>query len=217
MIVHDVEQGSEEWLRLRSGIPTASEFSSLVTPKWKVKSGKAVDTYLCKKLAEKWRGSPLPGWGGGMMEQGSIREEEAIPYFEIHSSRKVRRVGFLTTDDGRIGCSPDGLLDDGTGLEVKCPMPHTHVGYLLDGVIPDDYLPQVQGGLFVSGASEWAFMSYCAEFPPLITTARPIPAAQDALAEALEAFCDRLADGFEWLRNRYGDVPPCEDIETLGF
>lgn len=32
MIQHKVEQGSEEWLILRLGIPTASEFSNIITP-----------------------------------------------------------------------------------------------------------------------------------------------------------------------------------------
>jgi len=217
VIIHDVKQGTEEWLRLRAGIPTASEFKNLVTPAWKIKTGKAVDTYFYKKLAEKWRGSPLPSWGGGVLEQGSLREAEAIPYYEILSSRRVRRVGFLTTDDGRVGCSPDGLFDDGSGIEVKCPMPHTHVGYLMSGEVPDEYLPQIQGALYVTGADRWVFMSYCPEFPPFIAECRPVAAAQKALRQALAAFCERLEAGYQRLKDLYGQTPPCEEDEVLGF
>lgn len=217
MKIHEVEQGSEAWLRLRSGIPTASEFHNLVTPTWKIREGEGIATYLAKKLAEKWRGTPLPGWGGGPMEQGSIRESEAIPYFEIRTGRKIRRVGFITTDDGKAGCSPDGLFKNGDGIEVKCPEPHTQVRYLLDGVVPDQYQAQVQGSLFVTGAAAWTFLSYCPSFPPLIVEAKPIPKAFTAIEEALKRFCDQLEDGFQELKHLYGGTPPCDDIESLGF
>ena len=32
MIIHEVEQGSGDWLKLRLGIPTASEFDKIITP-----------------------------------------------------------------------------------------------------------------------------------------------------------------------------------------
>jgi Na+/alanine symporter len=59
MKIHEAGQGSVEWMQARSGIPTASEFDALVTPKWKVKTGDGPKTYLAKKLAEWWLGGPL--------------------------------------------------------------------------------------------------------------------------------------------------------------
>ena len=217
MKIHAVEQRTPEWFRLRAGIPTASEFHSLVTPKWKVRTGEVVETYLAKKLAEKWRGDPLPGWSGSAMEQGTFLEPEAIPFFEIRTRCKIRPIGFITSDDGKIGCSPDGLFSDESGIEIKCPAPNTQVRYLLKGAIPDEYQAQIQGSLFVTGASHWTFFSYSREFPPLILEARPIPEAFEALRQALEAFCERLEAGYERLRELYGETPPCEATEILGF
>lgn len=214
MKVHAVEQGSEEWLRLRAGIPTASEFRHLVTPTWKRRTGQGVESYLARKLAERWRKAPLAGWSGGAMEQGSLREDEAVAYFEIMTEQKVQRVGFVTTDDGAWGCSPDGLLDDRTGVEIKCPEPHTHIRYLLEGKIPDDYQAQVQGAMLVTGASTWRFVSFCRSFPVLLVSVKRDEAAMTALSEALTAFCQRLDAGYARLVELGGEP---EEDEYLPF
>ncbi len=192
MIIHDVLQGSPQWLKLRAGIPTASEFHRLVTPKWKIKTGDGPHTFMCEKLAEKWTGMPLPQASGfGALEQGTILEEEALPYFTLTTGREIRRVGFITTDDGRIGCSPDGLLDGG-GIEIKCAQAQTHVSYLLDGVVPDDYLAQVHGAMLVTGADYWEFLSYRRNFPPLHVTVGRDPDIQKVLRAALDLFLENF-------------------------
>lgn len=195
MRVHRCDQGSEEWLALRAGRPTASEFDSLITPLGKIKTGDAVDTYLGKKLAERWLGRPLQWWRGGEMDQGNILEDEAIPYVEMKLDIDIDRVGFVTTDDDKVGASPDGLIRE-TGIEIKCPQPHTHVGYLLDNVLPTEYIAQVQGGMCVTGAASWRFVSYCRLFPPLILTIARDEKFIGSLVLALNAFCLRLDDGY---------------------
>lgn len=199
MKIHDCIQGSSQWLKLRAGIPTASEFNRLVTPKWAIKKGDGPQTFLCEKLAEKWTGAPLPQVGGfGALEQGTILEEEALPFFELTTGREIKRVGFITTDDGRIGCSPDGLLDGG-GIEIKCPAAHTHVSYLLDGVVPDEYMAQVHGAMLVTGAESWEFMSYRRNFPPLHVTVKRDEEIQSVLKLALNTFFERFDAAMEKL------------------
>jgi len=217
MKIHEVEQGTEEWLALRCGIPTASEFRNLVTPKWKVRTGAGVDTYLARKLAERWRGSPLTSWSGGSMEQGSLLEGEAVPYFEIETGQSVERVGFVTTDDGRWGCSPDGLLSGGGGgIEIKCPEPHTQVKYLLAGVCPEEYVAQVQGSMLVTESATWTFFSYCRGFPDLILVIERDEDAMEALADALEEFSERLDNGYGMLMDLFGRQPNTSDFDESG-
>lgn len=191
MILHDVKQGSSEWLMLRAGIPTASEFGNLVTPAFEVRSGETPKTYLARKVAEKILGYPeQTGSGGGgsfAMQQGSLLEIEAIPWLEFQYGVKVQRVGFCTTDDGRIGCSPDGLIGTDGGIECKCPEPHTHVRTLLAGV-PKEHLAQVHGNMLVTGRPWWYFLSYCRNFPPLLVKIERDPAIEAALREALDVF-----------------------------
>lgn len=174
MKIIECQQGSDEWLQARLGIVTASELDSIISPLWKARTGEGVQTYLAKKIAERWSGRPLAAYHGGSMEQGSMREEEAVSWYELEHDVTIRRVGFILSDDGEMGCSPDGLLDgEGSvlaGIEIKCPEPHTHIRWLLDGRLPAEHRAQVYGSMLVTGLRRWRFLSYCRGFPPLLLT-----------------------------------------------
>ncbi|MDE2105725.1 MAG: YqaJ viral recombinase family protein [Patescibacteria group bacterium] len=198
MKIHrEFAQRSVEWMLAHVGIPTASEWGNLLTPEWKIRKGGMPDTYLCKKVAEKWLDGPLPGFGTFVTEQGNILEDEAIPWYEFEFGERIDRVGFCVSDDGLTGCSPDGLFGatensaEG-GIEIKCPAAYTHVGYLLDGVVPDEYLAQVHGCMFVTGAKWWKFLSYRRNFPALILTVERDEEIQEKIAEALAIFLARF-------------------------
>lgn len=204
-------QGTAEWLAVRAGIPTASEISKLITPaKMQVSTGKGVDSYLAEKLAERWLGRPLEAsrktWA---MDAGTVLEDHALPKFELETGLDLERVGFVTTDDGRFGCSPDSLLaESDVGLEAKCPKPETHVGYLIGGELPADYRGQVQGSMFATGAVYWWFMSYCPGFPEFIIKVDREPKYQVVLQTALWKFQERLEKGWARLLEINGGVEP---------
>lgn len=206
MKLHDVKQGSIEWLLLRSGIPTASEFKALITPTGKVSTGEGVQTYLHKKIGEWWMGTPLTTFRGPDMEQGNVLEDEAIPWYELEFG-KVQRVGFVTTDDGKVGCSPDGLLPGGLGIEIKCPEVHTHVGYLLGGDLPKEYLPQVHGSMFVTGAPAWYFLSYRRGFPKFLLRVERDEKIQAAIEEAIDHFLEIFEDAKNVMIDLNGGPP----------
>ena len=117
-------------------------------------------------------------------------ETEAKPFYSLTTGRDIQDVGFITTDDGRIGCSPDGMFDDNSGIEIKCACAHTHVGYLLGGVVPETYLLQVHGAMFVTGATQWNFFSYRRGFPPLHVIVKRDEAIQKVLKTALDLFLE---------------------------
>lgn len=199
MKIHDVEQQSREWMQLHLGIPTAGGLDNLLTPEFELRKGETPKTYVYRKVAEAWRGKPLIDLGGSSfaMEQGMILESEAIPFWELTTGRKVTRVGFITTDDGRFGCSPDGIIDMdlgvelnpvGVGIEIKCPAPHTHVKYLSEGVVPKEYRAQVFGGMFATGFQKWVFLSYCRGFPPLILEVTRDEKVEKSIIEAIKLF-----------------------------
>lgn len=217
MKIHDVEQKSVEWMLLRSGIPTASEFDNLITPKFKAREGQTPQTYMASKLAEWWLGGPLAQFNSFDMEMGNVLEDEAIPWYELEFGTPVTRVGFITSDDGRIGCSPDGLIGDDGGIEIKCPAPQTHVKYLLGGNIPDDYLVQVYGSLYVSGRRWWKFLSYRRRFPPLLITVE----RDEEIMEKIGGALDNWLDTFELAKKRMihlnGGVEPRRQSNLAGF
>jgi hypothetical protein len=196
MQILDLKQGSPEWWQARAGIPTASEFGSLITPLGKARTGQGVETYLHRKLAERWLQGPLPGaYYGGATEQGTLREPEALRWYALTRKRPIKPAGFVLSDDGRIGCSPDGLFADGTGIESKCPDIHTHIGYLLAGGLPAEYVAQVQGAMLVTGAPRWTFLSYSRGLPPLDLVVERDEEFLAALAGALAEFGRRLDEG----------------------
>lgn len=200
-------QKSVAWMISRAGKPTASEFDALVTPKFEIRKGQMPTSYLAKKVSEVWLGGPLAGFNTFDTDQGNILEEEALPWFELEFGVTVDRVGLCTTDDGRIACSPDGLIGEEGGLETKCPEVHTHVGYLLAGTLPDAYAAQVHGSMFVTGRPWWKFLSYRRHFPPLLLTVERDEKIQAVLAEVLAAFLVRLDAGMARLTEINGGPP----------
>ncbi len=198
MKIIDVKQNTDEWLRARAGIPTASEFDNLITPEWKNRTGGMPETYLYRKLCEKVMGMPLQSGGAAAgsfhTDQGSIMENEALPWFMFEHDMQVDRVGFVTTDDGRVGCSPDGLIGEDGGIEAKCPAPDTHLKYLLHGEVPKQYLAQVHGSMFVTGRAWWYFLSYSRQFPPFVLKVQRdekiVAALKDTLGRFFEVFDD---------------------------
>lgn len=226
MKILDHKQGSVDWAIARAGIPTASEFDQFIKPStFELRDGRMVESYLAKKLAERWTGGPLAEFNSWDMEAGQILEEEARPYFELRTGLAVRQVGLCLTDDGRVGCSPDGLLEDGTGLEIKCPRIETHIRYLLRGELPLDYACQVHGSMWVTGASNWTFMSYRRQLPPLLLKIERDNEIQANLTESISRFLEMFDAKFNELAEKHGCLPfrkpqpkpqPTQETETLG-
>lgn len=168
MITHDVEQGSEAWLRLRLGRPTASEFHRIITAA-KGDLSKQARRYAHQLVAETLLGEPveLPmnlEW----IIRGKLLEPQAAAQYEFTTDTETRPVGFVTTDDGRIGCSPDRLIVGARGaVEIKCPAPTNHVGMLIDGP-GDDYRQQCQGILAVAELEWCDLYVYHPQLPPLL-------------------------------------------------
>lgn len=207
---HDVAQGSFEWMLLHVGVPTASQFDALVTPLFERRKGQTPETFLAKKLAEAWQAGPLPGFGAWATEQGQILEPRAVSWFEYEHNVTIDRVGFCTTDDGRVGCSPDGLLGEDSGIEIKCPNAETHVKYLLSGELPKDYAAQVHGCMYVTDRPEWKFLSYRHQFPPLLLTIERDEEIQEKLHEALTLFLAHFDRAMEYLAEINGGPSICK-------
>jgi hypothetical protein len=117
---------------------------------------------------------------------GRKLEPFARAYYEKLTGLTVSEVGFIEHGDGTsgFGCSPDGLCalhpikGDAIpgwnhGVEIKAPIPETHIAWLLDGTLPDEHKFQVHACMAVTGFDRWDFLSYCpGESPLLVTTLR---------------------------------------------
>jgi hypothetical protein len=199
MKIHDVEQGSPEWLTLRLGIPTASMFDKVVTPKGKLSESSR--DYAHRLIAERVLGRSLDSldhleW----VVRGKELEPAAARMYAFEQGVETREVGFVTSDDGRMGASPDRLLVGQAGiLEIKCPAPNTHVGYMLEG-FGTKYFVQVQGQLLVTAAEFADRYSYHPDMPPVLNRTNRDEAFIRTLADALEEFNDGLEEKLERVR-----------------
>ena len=202
MIVHDVEQGTDEWLALRCGIPTASMFDKIITPTGKAStsSGGYMNTLLAEWLTGKPGGMEPTAW----MQRGTEMEPEARAWYEMETDADVSTVGFLTRDDGLIGCSPDGLIGNSGLLEIKCPSPGVHVEYLLSGKIPDKYWPQVQGQLWIAERDWCDFISYNPDMQPLRIRVERDEKYIKTMTGLLDAFLAQMLEKREALQARIG-------------
>ena len=159
-----VLQGSEEWLAMRKGRPTASNFDKIITAAKGDLSKQRFD-YMATLISECFCPEFVTWAGNFATDRGNELEPEARQAFMDRTGLNVVQVGFCTQDNGVVGCSPDALIVNDTGdyiagVELKCPFPATHVKYVADGVLPDDYKQQVHGSMAVTGLNEWHFWSY---------------------------------------------------------
>jgi exodeoxyribonuclease (lambda-induced) len=193
MIVLDVEQGSMEWVRARIGIPTSSRFDNIVTPA-KLAPSRSQETYLCELLAEWMMGETTDPFVGEWMERGHELEPQAVDYYEMHRNIDTQKVGFIYRDESRMtGCSPDRLVGDDGGLEIKCPSPKVHVQYMLEPA--RKYYCQVQGSLWITGRKWWDFLSFHPDMPPVIRRFERDEEAIKAISTHVGGFLTKLEAG----------------------
>ena len=198
MIRLDVEQNSPEWFAARAGIPTSSCFDKIVTSKGE--PSKQAKSYLYQLAGERIAGAKTDTYQNAVMLRGLEMEAEAKTLFQMVMEVDVEQVGVCYPDEQKLfSCSPDGLMP-AAGLEIKCPLIHTHVGYLLAGKLPTDYIQQVQGAMLVTGFNLWFFMSYYPGLPPLILEVQRDWKFTAALKVALDEFCEELDAVTEKLR-----------------
>lgn len=163
LITLDCEQGSEEWLAARLGIPTGTGIKNIVSNSGQ-RSASWVN-YLAELVAESIEGAK-ESVKTAAMERGNQLEPLARMEYEFETGNDVVQVGGVYLNaDKELMISPDGLIPSlRKGLEIKCPRMKTHIKYLLEGGVPSEYVIQVQSALWVTGYESWDFVSYCPEY-----------------------------------------------------
>jgi len=171
MRIIQVEQQSEAWEAWRNR-PTASEFGSFTTPARGDYSAQAT-AYAAKIVAKRlgvYVEPPPTFW----MEWGMEQEPNARHAYTEETGLAVREVGFILPDKtDAYGGSPDGLIGDDGLLEIKCPAAETLISYHATGELPDQYRPQVQGLLLISGRAWLDFYVFHPELSSFLLRIEP--------------------------------------------
>lgn len=198
MITLDVEQGSPEWFAARLGIPTASNFSKIITARGA--KGDQERQYMNELLAEWLSGEPEESFNGHYMQQGRELEAEARDYLQFRLSMDIKQVGLVYKDERKlVSASPDGIISEDEGCEIKCPKGSTLVEYAMQNKLPSIYVPQVQGGLWVTGFKRWKFLCYHKNITPMLITIERDEAYIKLLSNAVNDFIGRMLEKREKL------------------
>lgn len=201
MRIINIEQGTEEWLNTRRGVVTGSRFKDVVTPS-KGDLSKSSITYMYELVAERM-GATVEFYQNEHMKRGNELEPQARTAYEFIKLCKVDEVGFCLDDGKLIGVSPDGLIGEDGGLEIKCPKETTHISYLAKGDLPLIYKPQVQGSMWITGRNWWDFMSYHPDLPPLIVRVERDEEYIKKIEEGITKFSKDMIDLEQKLKEKY--------------
>jgi putative phage-type endonuclease len=110
-----MEQRSEEWFEARKKRVTGSNVGAIL----------GMDPYrgpddVMRSMVREAHGAESEFTGNVATEWGAFHEAGAQADFEMETGKKVETCGFFPHLDW-LGASPDGLVDDDSVLEIKCP------------------------------------------------------------------------------------------------
>lgn len=216
MKIHEGWQGTPQWYELRLGKPTASQFHKIITPGGKPSA--QAHGYMHRLIAERLLNESMDDpTTTEIMELGRANQPLAAAQFAFANDVELQQdIGFCTDDDNQVGFSPDALIIGKPELvEIKCPLPHTHIGYMLDGP-GNDHKPQVQGQLLISGYDRAHFYSWHPRMPPVHIVTERDDKYLERLVQLLNLFLDELEQQTEEARSAGVYVPVRRFITPTG-
>ena len=189
----DIMQGTDEWYNIRLKKLTASDFHVMLG-KSQTKTDK-----LWEIIAERLTGDtdqePFTGFAA---ERGKILEAEARRMYSAINETEIKETGFVEPDEGDpwhgfVGSSPDGLIGEDGGLEIKCYYAKNFLQYTepVEGggrvitYIKPEVKTQIQFNLMITGRKFWDLMYYHPRFPVAIQRIEPDAELQEKIGQAI--------------------------------
>lgn len=199
--VIDVEQGSEAWLQVKLGIPSASRFADIMA----AGEGKMRTRYLRELAGEIITGRPAETFKSVAMARGNEMEAEARDHYARTKFADLRRVGFVKNAGlmkyAMVGASPDALIGDDGGLEIKTMIPALMIELLDKGAtMPPEHRAQVHGNIWVCERSWLDFKIYYPRMPDFTVRVQRDDAYIEQIKNAVEIFSYDLKMLVERLR-----------------
>lgn len=195
--VFEMDQGGDEWFQARLGIPTASKFATVMAKG----EGKTRSEYMRKLAGEIITGEVAESFSSTHTERGKEMEDEARQTYAFINSVEPQLVGFLR--NGNKGASPDSLIGENGGLEIKTALPHIQIDRLERDRLPPEHKAQVQGNLWISEREWWDFVSYWPRLPMLCVRVYRDEEYIKTMSDEIDRFNDELAALVERIRT-YG-------------
>lgn len=213
----DLEQGSDEWIKARAGILTASVVGQLITPaKVQVSKSDTARAVMETLLAERITGTVEPLFVTADMQRGQDEEPFARDLYAEHTGQDVDEIGFMvaTINGHNLGYSPDGMVGENGLIEIKSRRHKKHLRTILTDTVPPENYAQLQTGLYVSGREWIDYVSFSAGMPLYIKRVTPDEKWQEAILAALDAYETYAEQALGLYQHTTAGMPTCPTIET---
>lgn len=203
----EIIQRSAEWYAVRLGRCTGSRIGDVCA---KTKTGYSTSraNYCAELVLERITGNPTVSYVSQAMQHGIDTEPEARTAYEFHSDCDVELVGFVEHPTiAMAGASPDGYVGNVGLVEIKCPLPATHLSSLLGGAVESRYVQQAQFQMACTGRRWVDVASYCPAFPERMRLFVSRVQRDDAYINKIECevrtFLGEVDEKVSALRSRY--------------
>lgn len=152
-----MEQRTQEWHDARTGRVTGSIAGAILGLSPYMTRADAMRVMVRQAI-----GAEREFQGNVATEYGAANESTALVDYRMETLHDVEPCGFATFEDW-LGASPDGLIENKGGLEIKCPYG------LRDAPAPVPFKPlaeqphyyaQVQVNLLCTGREWWHFFQW---------------------------------------------------------
>lgn len=184
-------QGTQEWHQARLGRVTGSRIADVMM----AKSTAGYQNYRAQLICERLTGVPTESFTSAAMQHGTDTEPQARAFYELETGYDVEQVAFINHPTLFAGVSPDGLIGEMGGVEIKCPQPAEHIRTLTGGAIKRPYILQMQWGMICTGREWWDFVSFCPMLPDELKMFRETVNHEPELAaEITSAVSNFIAD-----------------------
>lgn len=184
MIIHNIEQKSEEWFNIRKFKMTGSHAQETGN------CGKGLETYIIDVLASSYAISGSDGYTNENIDRGNLLEPEARDVFSFLTGKEVKEVGFIEYNK-YVGTSPDGIIPSENGvIEIKCHNNVKHFKFILNGEkeIESKYMWQMQMNMLVGEFDHCYYIAYNPNFKDSLLYYKILPD---------EKMREKLLEGFK--------------------
>jgi hypothetical protein len=210
---YDIEQNSEAWLKMKRGVLSASNICKVLTPA-RLEISKTTG-YLYEFCRQRVDDMPYGDFSTRHTDRGHIEESLALQVYEAKFGG-LKRCGFVenTKHGFKIGCSPDALVGDEGGVQVKSFTPNVQFGNIIEDKIENCHALQVQMELFVTERQWWDVIYQSSGTHQVVTRVYPDEAKQVKIKEAcadfysrveiaMQTYCQKIADETRFFPTQY--------------